>query len=224
MNGASRVLVVDDDAQVRDAYRSFLLSNADFELVGEATNGQEGVQEFARLQPDIVLMDMQMPVMTGIEATRAICSRWPGACIVALTTFGSSEYIVAALKAGASGYLLKDATAKALPASMHQALAGEMPLSSAVRRALVASVVSDGPSETPTTDDLELTAREKELLGWLGQGLSNHQIAQRMFVSEGTVKQYLAHAGNKLGVKSRTQILVRAIQLNLVDPHAMDLM
>ncbi|MFT4294003.1 MAG: response regulator transcription factor [Micropruina sp.] len=214
----TRVLIVDDDALVREAYRSFFADRDDFALVGEARDGAEAVDSYAVLQPAIVLMDLQMPGVSGIEGTRRICSRWPGACVVALTTFGTRDYIVAALRAGASGYLLKDAGAGQLIAAMHQALCGDMPLSSSIRRQLVSSVTGEaGTAGQPA--DVGLTAREVELLGWLTQGMTNFQIGRQMYVSEGSVKQYLSHIGDKLGVKSRTQILVKAIQLNIVNPH-----
>lgn len=215
----TRVLVVDDDALVRDAYRSFFTGRDDFVLVGEARNGAKAVDSYASLRPAQVLMDLQMPGVSGIEGTQRICSRWPGACVVALTTFGTRDYIVAALRAGAAGYLLKDAGADQLISSMHQALCGDMPLSSSIRRQLVTSVTQGRPTSAPA--DIGLTRREAELLGWLTQGLTNFQIGRQMYVSEGSVKQYLSHIGDKLGVKSRTQILVKAIQLNIVDPHLM---
>lgn len=214
-----RVLVADDDALVREAYRAFFSTQKDFRLVGEARHGAEAVDSYKITRPDIVLMDLQMPGMSGIEATAAICSRRSDACIVALTTFGTRDYIVAALKAGASGYLLKDTGADNLLAGMHQALRGDMPLSSSVRRQLVTSITADDAG-TPSPVDVGLTPRETELLQWLTQGMTNHQIARSMYVSEGSVKQYLTHIGDKLGVKSRTQILVRAIQLHLVNPHS----
>lgn len=216
----TRVLAVDDDALVRDAFRSFFKTLDDFTLVGEARNGAEGVDSYSTLRPDLVLMDLQMPGSSGIEATQKICSRWGDACVVALTTFGTRDYIVAALRAGASGYLLKDTGAQNLVAGMRQALRGDMPLSSSVRRQLVDSLTSE---ESIARDpvDIGLTPRETELLGWLTQGMTNYQIGRQMYVSEGSVKQYLAHIGDKMGVKSRTQILVKAIQLNIVNPHAL---
>lgn len=203
---------------VRDVYRSFFADHAPWELVGEARNGQEAIEAYARLLPDLVLMDLQMPVMSGIDATREICRRWPDARVVALTTFGGRNYVVGALRAGASGYLLKDAGAQSLLTAMEQALRGDMPLSSPIRRQLVQAVVSEDVIP-PKPADAGLTPREVELLECLTQGLTNQQIAAQMYVSEGSVKQYLGRIGTKLGVKSRTQILIRAIQLNLVDPR-----
>ena len=213
-----RVLIVDDDPTIRDAYRSLLVSQAGYVLVGEAVNGQEAIDAYEMLQPDIVLMDLQMPVVDGIEATRAICERWPTACIVALTTFGTREYIVAALRAGAAGYLMKDVRRQNLLASMGLALDGDLPLSSSVRRALVDSLIEEEP-EPRRAPDVSLTPREQEVVGWLAQGLTNQQIGAQMFVSEGSVKQYMANIADKLRVKGRTQILVKAIQLDIVNPH-----
>lgn len=214
----TRLLVTDDDRGVREAYRAFFAPQAEFTICGEAATGIEGVEAYGCLLPDLVLMDMQMPILNGIEATRQICQRWPDACVVAMTTFGTSDYVVAALRAGASGYLLKDVGGPGLLAGLRQALAGEMPLSAAVRQELVASVVEAVPVQP---SEPGLTPRESELLIWLAQGLTNQQIGAQMFLSEGSVKQYLTQIGRKLGIKSRTGILIRSIQLGLVDPHAL---
>ncbi len=219
MEEVCRVLVADDDPLVRQAYRAFFSQQPDFELCGEAHNGAQGVEAYGALQPDIMLMDLQMPVLTGVEAIRQICQRWPHACVVALTTFGTNEYIVSALRAGASGYLLKDVGGPGLLAGMRQALAGDMPLSGSVRRELVTSVLESRVNAPPP--GVTFSEREVELLRWLAQGLTNQQIGTKMFVSEGSVKQYLSHIGDKLGVKSRTAILIRSIQLNVVDPHTL---
>lgn len=223
MNPVRRILVVDDDPVVREAYRTFFSRHADYQVVGEARDGREAVDAFRRLRPTIVLMDLQMPEKSGVDATRDICREWPSACIVALTTFGTREYIVAALRAGASGYLLKDAGGPALLAAIDQAIDGDMPLSAAVRKELVSNVVDAPDANRPAAPDPGLAPREKELLKWLAQGLTNQQIGGRMFVSEGTIKQYLSHIGDKMGLKSRTQILVRAIQLGVVDLSETDL-
>lgn len=220
MSPPSRVLVADDDAMVREAYRSFFSRQDEFELVGEACNGSEAVELYAELKPAIVLMDLQMPVTSGIDATREICGRWPGACVVALTTFGTEEFVIAALQAGASGYLLKDAWRAAILEGMQQAVAGDMPLSSGIRKELVSTLLSMSRSRKQVSNP-GLTSRELELLQWLAHGLSNQQIGGKMYLSEGSVKQYLSHIGAKLGVSSRTQILIRSVQFNLVDPNQM---
>lgn len=214
----SRVLVVDDDAEVREAYRSFFEAQDAFKLIGEEADAVHIVAVYEQQRPDVVLMDLQMPRVSGVEAIRELHARWPKACIVAMTTFGTRDYVVAALKAGASGYLLKDVGGAALLAALHQAMQGEMPLSSAVRRALVASVLD---SEVVKTREHKLAPREVELVGWLARGLSNQQIAQQMNLSEGSVKQYVVRVSEKLSVSSRTQIIVRAIQMGIVDPTAL---
>lgn len=222
MNNPCRILVVDDDPTVREAYRIFFSRNEGYQVVGEARDGNEAVQAYRTHRPNVTLMDLQMPEKSGVAATQEICSLWPDACVVALTTFGTREYIVDALRAGASGYLLKDAGGAALIAGVQQALAGEMPLSAAVRKELVSDVLSHPEPARHAPPVPSLAPRERELLRWLAQGLTNQQIGAKMFVSEGTVKQYLSHIGDKLGLKSRTQILVRAIQLGIVDPTEMD--
>jgi DNA-binding NarL/FixJ family response regulator len=219
-----RILVVDDEPVVRESYRSFFSFSGEFVLSGEARDGAEGIEAYARLRPDLVLMDLQLPVVSGIEATRQICRRWPEACVVAMTTFGTSEYVVAALRAGAAGFLLKDVGGRALLAGLRQALAGDMPLSGPVRRELVSTLVDDhaeAPAPAPAPGSDGVTTRELEVLGGLAGGLSNAQIGSQLFVSEGSVKQHLVAIGRKLGVRSRTGILVRAIQLGYVDPHAL---
>lgn len=217
MAKARRLMVSDDDELVREAYRSFFANRRDFEIVAETADGAQAVAVYPTAQPDVVLMDLQMPRMNGVQATAEITRLWPDACIVMLTTFGSREHIVPALRAGAAGYLLKDSGPEALINGINQALAGEMPLTASVRRELVRSLTDDDSART--SPEVQLTTRELELLSWLAHGLGNTEIANRMFLSESSVKQQLAGIGQKLGVSSRTQILVRAIQLGLVDPR-----
>lgn len=217
-----RVLVADDDAMVREAYRAFFGRTEGFTLVGEAANGDEAFEAYGRLRPDCVLMDLQMPGASGVRGIHRITRAWPGACCVALTTFGGQDYVVAALQAGAAGYLLKDAGADALRTAIRQAVAGDMPLSPTVRRAVVASVRAGAARPLPT-DVPRLSDRESQVLGLVGAGLSNAQVAVRIHLSEGAVKQHLTRIGAKLNVTSRTQIVVRAIQLGLLDPREIEL-
>lgn len=211
-----RVLIVDDESLIRSAFRKLLEASDGFEVVGEARDGGEGIAAFEQHRPDAVLMDLQMAPVNGLEAIRAICTAHSDACILALTTFGTRQHIVAALRAGASGYLLKDSRPEQLITGIRQAISGDMPLSSTVRRQLVDVIIAE---PIPPTPEVNLTRREKELVQWLTHGLTNRQIGRNMGLSEGSVKQYLSHVGDKLGVTSRTQILIRAIQLRLVDPH-----
>ncbi len=216
MDSPVRVLVVDDDAAVRLAYRTMLAPHPEVVVVAEAADGSDAVAGYARARPDAVLMDLQMPVVSGIDATRDLCGRWPDAVVVVMTTFSTREHVVAALRAGASGYLVKGVGGPGIVVALRQAMAGEMPLSSAVRRELVSTVVAD-----PAQIEHALTPREAELVRWLAHGLSNAQIATRMHLSEGSVKQYVARIGDKWGLRARTQILIRGIQLGIVDPAAL---
>ena len=209
------VLIVDDDPLARGAFRTLLESSAGYEVLAEACDGGEAVEAYRVFLPDIVLMDLNMAPVGGVEATRAISAEHPGACVLALTTFGTRDNIVAALRAGAAGYLLKDSSPEQLLTGIRQALDGNMPLSSTVRRRLVEAVIEDGRQRP----ELVMTGRETALLHQLMQGLTNRQIGRNLHVSEGSVKQYLSNIGIKLGVTSRTQILVKAIQLRLIDPH-----
>ncbi|MGD8216172.1 response regulator [Aestuariimicrobium sp. Y1814] len=210
------ILVVDDDAMVRETFTALFAREPGHQLLGCAKAGAEGVSLARELEPDVILMDLNMPGMDGVEATAQITGEDPQACVVALTTFSDREHIVAMLQAGASGYLMKHTDRHTLVDAMAAAKAGEMPLAPEVRQALVATVVREHPVPA---DRPHLAPRERELLTWLAEGLSNKEIAQKMYLAEGSVKQYLSQIGEKLGRKSRTQILVRAIRLGLVDPH-----
>jgi DNA-binding NarL/FixJ family response regulator len=209
--------VVDDDAMVREAYRSFFARQEEIILCGEARDGAEGVAAYAAQLPDLVLMDLQMPGVSGIEATSQICGRWPGARVVVMTTFGTSEHVVAALQAGACGYLLKDVGGPGLLEGLRQALAGDMPLSASVRRESRCRRGGGASDPAEAGGRRRLDAAGERAAGLLGPGLSNAAIGAQMYFSEGSAKQYLSNIGTKLGVKSRTAILIRAVQLNAVD-------
>lgn len=211
--------MVDDDPLVRDAYRAFFSQHPEYEVAGEARNGAEGVAAYTSMKPDVVLMDLQMPVMNGIEAIKEICRQHPDACIVAMTTFGTSGHIVTALRAGASGYLTKDVGGPGLLEGLRQAVEGDMPLSGNVRRELVGVVASER-APVPATA-LRLTPREKELLSLVAQGLTNQQIGAKVYLSEGSIKQHLLSIGVKFNIRSRTGIVIKAVQLGLIDPHAL---
>ena len=216
------VLVVDDEPVVLDAYRHIFAATPDFVIVAEAVDGRQAVVEYERTRPDVVLMDLKMPRMSGVEAMTEIHRRHPDACVVAVTTFASVDYVVPALRAGAAGYLVKDSSAEELLDGLRQAMADEMPLSPRISRALARSVV-EAPEPAPAAQLPRRisppTPREQEVLEHLAEGLGNREIADRLFISEAAVKAHLRHIGDKLGVRSRTQILVLAYRYGLVRPH-----
>ncbi|MFT4051847.1 MAG: response regulator transcription factor [Microbacterium sp.] len=217
MTDAIRVAIVDDESLVRAALRVFLESAEGFELVGEAENGADAVTLVRAVQPDVVLMDVQMPTMDGIEATRRLTQEFPGIKIVALTTFSAERVIVPMLSAGASGYLVKDTSPDRILDAARLAYEGGYVLSPRVAKELISSVRDSERSAVRTLGrDEELTERELEVVTLLAQGMSNAEIAAAMFVSEATVKSHLGRITVKWGVRDRIQVLIRATQLRLV--------
>jgi DNA-binding NarL/FixJ family response regulator len=226
-----RVLVVDDQVLVRTGFRLILEANDDVEVVGEAGDGAEAVRQVARTTPDVVLMDVRMPVMDGIEATRRIVAEQPagGARVVMLTTFDLDEYVFDALRAGASGFLLKDVGRDELLRGVRVVAAGDALLAPSVTRRLIEDYATraDGSSRSASggvdrpslARSLEpLTGRERETLDLLAEGLSNAEIAERMYVSEATVKTHVAHVLMKLHLRDRVQAVVFAYESGLVRP------
>lgn len=217
MTEAIRVIIVDDESLVRAALRVFLESSDGFELVGEADNGADAITLVRATQPDVVLMDVQMPIMDGIEATQRLTREFPGLKIVALTTFSTERVIVPMLSAGASGFLVKDTSPDRILDAARLAHEGGYVLSPRVAKELVTSVQSGAASATRELGrDEELTERELEVVSLLAQGMSNVEIAAAMFVSEATVKSHLGRITAKWGVRDRIQVLIRATQLGLV--------
>lgn len=212
-----RVLIVDDDPLVRSALSHFISRGTDVTVVGEAENGLEAIEFLQHDRPDVVMMDVQMPEMNGIEATAAISERWPEVPILAVTTLDGRDTVLPMLSAGASGYLLKDSSAESILAGVREVHNGESSLSPRIASLLVQHVRS---TEVPpgAAEALEpLTERETEVLERLAEGMSNAEIAQRLIVSEGTVKAHLGHIMTKWGVRDRVQILVTAARVGLVD-------
>ncbi|MEX5297882.1 response regulator transcription factor [Kocuria sp. CPCC 205292] len=222
-----RVLVVDDQPLMLEALKSFFSAEPGFEVIATAANGREAVDRCLAADPDVVLMDMKMPVMDGIEATREITSRSPRSKVLALTTFSTLEFVVPALRAGAAGYLVKDARPDEIIDAVNQVLKDELALSPAIARALADNVISvpDQQQARSADDGLRslLTEREMETVTLLAQGLSNREIAEQMHVSEGSVKAYLGRVCEKFGVRDRVQALIKAYQSGLVDPQLRDL-
>ena len=217
-----RVLVVDDQTMVRAGFRLLLADETDIEVVAEAGNGRDAVAKAARFQVDVVLMDIRMPEMDGLEATRRILAADPAARVLILTTFDLDEYVVEALKAGASGFLLKDAPANELVQAIRVVAAGEAMLAPSITRRLLDKYATHLPSgEEPVPDTLHtLTEREVEVLKLVARGLSNAEIAADLFVSETTVKTHVGHVLTKLGLRDRVQAAVYAYESGLVRPGA----
>ncbi|HEX4463565.1 MAG TPA: response regulator transcription factor [Solirubrobacterales bacterium] len=213
------VLIADDQALVRAGFRMILEAEQDLRVVAEAKDGEEAVQAARRKRPDIVLMDIRMPVMDGLDATRRIiaATEEPPRVLI-LTTFDLDEYVFDALHAGASGFLLKDVPPEQLVAGIRIVAEGDSLLSPSVTRRLIESFVHQYP-QTPDPPGLEeLTARELEILGLIARGLSNAEIAEQLVVSSTTVKTHVARVLSKLGLRDRVQAVVLAYEAGIVSP------
>ena len=205
-----KVLIVDDHAVVRSGLTAVLMVNEEFELVGEAGNGEEAVRLCERLKPDVVIMDMMMPVMDGVKATGIIREKFPQTCVIALTSFRERELVEGALKAGAISYLLKNVTAEELVTAIKAAIAGQSKLSPEATQALIQSI------KQPKEVDYQLTDREKEILVLMVEGLGNNEISKRLVVSPSTTKFHVSNILSKLGVTSRTEAVAMALKQHLV--------
>jgi DNA-binding NarL/FixJ family response regulator len=212
-----RVLIVDDQPLMRAGFKSVLEASGGIEVVGEAETGEQALQRARRLDPDVVLMDVRMPGMDGIEATRMM----PRQKVLILTTFGLDEYIVDALRAGASGFLLKDAPVEELIAAVRAVAAGDAQLSPAVTRRLLDQVARRLPKPVAHEADPlgDLTEREREVLRLMAGGLSNAEIAEALVVSEPTVKTHVSKVLQKLGLRDRVQAVIYAYENGLVAPR-----
>jgi DNA-binding NarL/FixJ family response regulator len=206
-----RVLLVDDHSVVRQGLRMFLRLDPELEIVGEATNGEEAVQLARQLQPDVVLMDLLMPVMDGITATGIIRREMPDVEVVAMTSVLEDNSVVGAIRTGAIGYLLKDTEADELRRAIKAAAAGQVQLSPQVVGRLMREL------KVPSSPE-KLTARETEVLRWLAKGLSNKEIGAELDIAEKTVKAHVSSILSKLGVLSRTQAALYAVRQGLVSP------
>ena len=218
-----RALIADDQQAVRAGFAALLATQADITVVATAANGEVAVQQSQEHRPDVVLMDIRMPVLDGIAATRQICAAAgaAGPRVLVLTTFDLDEYVYDALQAGASGFLLKDAPPESLFEAVRVVAAGDALLAPVITRRLIAEFARLRPPQRTRPEDLDaLTHREIEILSLVAAGLSNHEIAHRLVLSNETVKTHVSHVLRKLGLRDRAQAVVAAYESGLVVPGA----
>ena len=217
-----RVLVADDQPLMRAAYDMTLRTECDLELVGDAADGREAIELARRLRPDVILMDVRMPVLDGVEATRILCAEDPSIKVLILTTFDIDEYVVEALRAGSSGFLLKDVRPDELIEAIRIVARGDALLAPSVTRRLLEAVAPSLEAVHPRRDAAldSLTESEVRVLALAGRGLSNEEIAGELFVAETTVRTHLRHILEKLGLRNRVQAVVLAYDTGLVQPQA----
>lgn len=210
-----RVLLVDDQALFREGLRTLLSVWPDLEVVGEAGNGEEAIHAVAALQPDVVLMDLRMPVLDGVAATRRLSQTQPGSRIIVLTTFDDDEHIFDGLRAGAVGYLLKDVPSAKLVEAIRAAARGESFLQPSVAAKVLAEFARMTSYSSQSLAE-PLSERELEILRLVATGASNKEIAGRLYIAEGTAKNHLTNILGKLGVRDRTQAAIKARELGLI--------
>jgi len=219
----TRVLIADDQALLRAGFRKLLESAPDIEVVGEAADGPQPLNPTRRLRPTLVLMDIRMPRLDGIEATRRLTADGDAIRVLILTTFGLDDYVYEALRAGASGFMLKDAPPEELLAAIEVVARGDSLIAPAVTRSVIEEFVRRSPAPSPPPPALdELTAREREVLQLMARGLSNAEIAERLVVSEGTAKTHVAHVLAKLRVRDRVQAVILAYESGVITPGRHD--
>lgn len=217
-----RVLICDDQMIVCEGLRAILSTARGIEVVGAANDGAKAIELIPETEPDIVLMDLKMPVMNGIQATRLIRKQYPQVRVLVLTTYDADEWVFDAIRGGASGYLLKDTPRETLIAAIRDTVEGKTHVDPAVAGKLFARVAAQGaaPPDTSIADDL--SAREREVLSLLARGLTNAEIASRLYLSEGTVRNYVSSILAKLNVSDRTQAAVLALRYGLADLTDLD--
>ena len=212
-----KVLLVDDHGVLRDGLSSLISLEPDMEVVGEARDGEEAIKLVESTRPDVVLMDINMPGMSGVEAIRRIHAKHPQVAVLVLTMYDRDEYLYESIRAGATGYLLKDAPSGDVIAAVRSAYRGESTLHPVMARKLLDNLSGgERRMERGGGDDF-LTPRELDVLKWMVKGLSNKEIAEQLFISDKTVKIHVSNIFKKLGVKSRSQAIIYAIQHNLVE-------
>ena len=210
-----RLLLVDDQSLVRRGLKALLETDAEFAVVGEGSNGQEAVELVEQLQPDLVLMDVQMPIVDGVAGTREICQRFPKTRVLVLTTFPNQEYVTQALQVGAAGYLLKNTPFEELTQAIHLALKGYTQIGPGLSGAVFQQSMTPNSADRTTdynVDWQQLTPREQDIVNWIVQGASNREIAQALYISEKTVKNNVTNILNRLNLRDRTQLAIAALQ------------
>jgi len=214
----TRIIICDDQEIVRQGLRTILSVDPQIFVVDTAVDGSDLLEKMEHASVDLVLLDLKMPVMNGVMATQNIRNQYPAVKILILTTYDDDEWLFDALKSGASGYLLKDTPAEALRAAIHGTVNGQTFLDPMIAGKVVQNVIRH-PERTPSPTTVELSHREQEILNLMAQGLSNADIARALYLSEGTVRNYTSNIFTKLGVTDRTQAVIIALRLGLVDLH-----
>lgn len=212
----TRILIVDDQRLMREGIRTLLELEDDFDVVGEAGDGQAALEAFEQLRPDVVLMDIRMPALNGVEATRRLLEKHPGARVIILTTFDDDANVFEGLRAGALGYLLKDVSGAELANAIRTVMAGGALIEPSVARRIFAEFARLAPAARPAQLDEPLSEREVEVLRLVAEGLSNKEIGHKLSLAEGTVKNYVTSVLGKIGARDRTQAALRARELGLI--------
>jgi DNA-binding NarL/FixJ family response regulator len=214
------VMIADDQALVRVGLRKILEAEPDITVVGEACDGADAQREARRSQPDVILMDIRMPVLDGIEATRRIITDNPAARVLILTTFGLDGYVYESLRAGASGFMLKDAPPEEIAAAVRIVASGDALLAPTITRTVVEQFIQQRPAPLPPAAVDQLTAREREVLALLARGLSNPEICNELVISEATTKTHVARILQKLELRDRVQAVIYAYETGIIQPGA----
>jgi NarL family two-component system response regulator LiaR len=208
----TRILIADDHAMLREGMRNLLSQEKDFNVVGEAANGEEAVRLAKELKPDIVIMDVVMPKLDGLEATKQVRQESPATALLILTAYSDIRYIIGLLEAGAAGYLLKNAPGKDVVKAIRAVRSGESVLDPEVTRKLVQRLASLSRGTDEREPSGQLTAREMEILRWAAHGLSNKEMSEKLFISLRTVKAHMTNIFNKLGCSSRTDAIIKGLK------------